>query len=190
MSWFDKISKRLFSSDDRVKIHEVLNRTPGFIDDYKNWMDEEQLATLKHDVLRSWNLDGDEEESPVEISILRSDYANGFTIYPKYYDSRIPLAFLMEYLKDQLINIGYRLAHADRKMNENQTQVEILEKYYLKPPRSLSVPRDQLYGNVIVELLKHGQEEIRLQFLVNIYSDRLYTKAMNFSDLLAVLFDN
>jgi hypothetical protein len=189
MSWFDKISKKIFSSDDQVNIHEVLHRTPGFIDHYKKWMVEEQLTSLKHDVLRSWDPNERDEESPVDMTVFTSDYANGFVIYPIYKDSRIPLAFLMEFIKDQLINISYDIAHADRKMNENQAYVEILEKYYLKPPRSSSMPKDQLYGNVIIELLKHDQEEIRLQFLVNIYSDRLYSRARDFSELLSVIFD-
>ena len=189
MSWFDKISKKLFSSDDKVNIHEVLIRTPGFIDHYRKWTGDEQLASLKHDVLRSWDLNESDEKSPVDMTIFTSDYANGLAIYPIYNDSRIPLAFLMEFIKDQLVNISYHLVHADRKMNENQGHIEIVEKYYLKPPRSYSIPKDQMYGNVVLELLKHDQEEIRLQFLVNIYSDRLYSRAREFSELLPVIFD-
>ena len=95
----------------------------------------------------------------------------------------------MEFIKDQLVNMSYDIAHADRKMNEDQSHVEILEKYYLKPPRSTSIPKDQMYGNVVLELLKHDHEEIRLHFLVNVYSDRLYSRAREFSELLSVIFD-
>lgn len=189
MTWFDKISKKLFSSDDRVNIHEVLKRTPGFINDYQQWRNQGKFSVLKHDILKSWQLNANSEDLPVDMTIFTSDYANGLVIYPIYKNSRIPLAFLMEFIKDQLINISYNIAHADRKMTENEVGVEILEKYYLKPPRSSSIPKDQMYGNVILELLKTDQEEIRLQFLANIYSDRLYSKAGDFGELLSVIFD-
>jgi hypothetical protein len=189
MSLFDKISKKLFSNQDQINIHEVLKRTPGFIDDYRNWANDSKFLVLKKDILKSWNLNGDKEALQVDMTLYTSDYANGFTIYPEYKKTKLPLSFLMEYIKDRMINISYRLAHADRKIKENHTYIETLEKYYLKPPLSSAIPKDQLYGNVILELLKHGQEEIRLQFLVNIYSDRLYSRARDFNELMSVIFD-
>ena len=190
MSWFDEISKKLFAAADQVKLHEVLKRTPGFIEDYQKWKNQEKFSELKQDILKTWRLNANGEELPIDMTIFTSDYANGFIIYPTYKDSTILLAFLMEFFKDRLISIGYRLVHADRKMHETQSYVEILEKYYLKPPRSSTLPKDQLYGNAIVELIKHGQEEVRIQFLVNIYSDRLYSRARDFNELLSVIFDN
>ena len=190
MSWFDRISKKLFSAEDQMNIHEVLKRTPGFIDDYLKWRNQDMFSVLKYDILKSWQLYENNEELPVDITIFTSDYANGFIIYPHYKDTMIPLAFLMEFFKDKLVNIGYNLTHADRKMHEVQSNVEIIEKYYLKPSRSSTIPKDQLYGNVVIELLKLGQEEVRIQFLVNIYSDRHYSRAKDFSELLSVIFDN
>lgn len=123
-------------------------------------------------------------------SCTPSDYANGFIVYPKYQDSIIPLSFLMEYLKNQMVYLSYRLAHSDRRIKEISEHIETLEKYYLKPPSSKIYPKDQLYGNVVIELAKHDKNEIHLKFLASIYSDHTYSKHRDFNELISILFDS
>jgi len=189
MSLFDKISKRLFSADKKVGVHEILVRTNTFKDDYNIWLDGPQFSPLKHDILKSWGYTLNNIKSPVDMSVFTSDYANGFTIHPEYQDAIIPLSYLMEFFKDQMLTMSYRLVHTERIMDEKKGYVETLEKYYLKPPRSSESPKDQMFGNVIIELLKHDRNEMWLKFLVTIYSDRQYTEPEDFNDLMSFLFD-
>jgi hypothetical protein len=190
MSLFDKISKRLFPSDKKIDVQEILSRTPKFLEYYTNWMNTQEFYILKQDLLESWSNKRNHMQTIVDMAVYRSDYANGFTVYPSYKNGLIPLSFLMEYLKDQTVKTSYRLVHADRRMKEKRTHIETLEKYYLKPPLSTQIPIDQMYGNIMIELLKHDEEEIRLKVLVNVYSDRNYTQAGNFHDLMSFLFEN
>jgi hypothetical protein len=74
-------------------------------------------------------------------------------------------------------------------MEENKEGIEIIEKYHLKPPVSVKIPYNQVYGNVEIEVLKQNQEEKRLKFLVSVYSDRKYTKPLAVQELLCYLFD-
>jgi hypothetical protein len=190
MSFFDDLFNRIFPANKKVGVQEILKRSPGFIQDYRNWLNGDQILTLKHDLSKSWGHQSNNVRSPVEMSVYTSDYANGFVVHPMYLDSVIPLSFLMEYLKDQMINISYRLVHADRRITDKRDYIEILEKYHLKPPLSYESLVDQMYGNIHIELLRHDKTDIRLKFLATIYSDRKFTRAKDFNDLISFLFDN
>lgn len=59
-------------------------------------------------------------------------------------------------------------------------------KYYLKPSIKLmtSIPSEQLYGNLSIELLLQNDEAFRFLVHANYYSDRNYKKEQKFNDLL------
>lgn len=190
MSFFDDINRKLFPANKKVGIHEVLTRDQKFMKRYKEWTRGEAFNRLRKDLLKSWEFKLKELDPPLDMMTYTSDYANGFTLYP---DSSVDdnyLAFLMEYLKEKLVDISYRPVHLVRKMDEKNEVIEILEKYYLKPPLSSQIPIDQMYGNVEIEVLIHNQEEKRLKFLVSVYSDRKYTKPLEIDNLIHFLFEH
>jgi hypothetical protein len=148
------------------------------------------MSVLKQEIFRSWGYQMSGIKPPVDVVLYTSDSANGFMVFPQYREERIPLSFLMEYIKDRMITIRYRLVHAERTINEKGTAIETLEKYYLKPALSTGGPADQYYGNVHLELMIQDQEEVRLKVLVTVYSDRAYTKPRHFEEFVSFLFDN
>lgn len=190
MSLFDDLSEKLFPSNKKIDIQEVLKRTPKFMEDYHDWIQGDIFLALKPDLLKSWNYQFNNIRSPVNMSIYTSDYASGFIIYPMYVNSMIPLSFLMEFLKDRMLDHSYRLVHSGRTIKEVKEIIETQEMYHLKPPISNNLPIDQMYGNIHIELIKNDNKEIRLKFLASIYSDRKYSEARDFYDLVNVLFDN
>lgn len=190
MSFFDDISGRLFPVNKKVGIYEVLKQDQGFINKYQEWTSKSECIKLKEDILKSWEFKLKDLSPPLDIITYLSDYANGFTLYPGKDDHSNAMSYLMEYMKDMLISTSYRLVHSTRKIDEKKEGIEIVEKYYLKPPFPVKIPYDQMYGNIEIEVLKHDQQEKRLKFLVSVYSDRKYTKALPFRELLSYLFDN
>ena len=190
MSFFDDIYRKLFPADKKVGIYEVLNRDQNFLNDYQEWNTKSDCEKLKKDLLKSWEFTLKDLKPPLDIITYLSDYANGFTLYPGNDDHDNSLSYLMEYLKDRLLNISYRLVHSTRKIDEKKEGIDIIEKYYLKPPFPVKMPYDQIYGNVEIEVLKQDQQEKRLKFLVSVYSDRNYTQPLAFQELLNYLFDN
>lgn len=62
-------------------------------------------------------------------------------------------------------------------------------KYYLKPSIKLmtSIPSEQLFGNMSLELLLQNGEVFRFLLHANYYSDRNFKKQQNFIDLLNFL---
>lgn len=190
MSLFEDLYRKLFAGNPKRDVHEPLRRSAGFMNDFRMWMDEIQSAWLLEDIGKKLQRKLDTGTKPLDIHIYHSDYANGFVIYPEISGEKIPLSFLMEFLKTKMLDLSYRLVHAGRTMKEKNGYIETLELYQLKPPFSLSIPLDQRYGNVLIELSKHNNEEHRLKFLVNIYSDRKYTVAKQYSELISLIFEN
>lgn len=190
MPFFDEISRKLFPTDKKVGIHEVLTRDQKFMKKYKEWTKGEAFGILKKDLLKSWEFKLKELDPPLDMMTYTSDYANGFTLYPDSGRHKYSFVHLMEYLKEKLMDASYRPVHSVRKMEEKNQIIETFEKYYLKPPLSSEVPIKQMYGNVEIEVLKHGKEEKRLKFLVSIYSDRKYTKPWNINELMYFLFEH
>lgn len=190
MSLFDKIYKRLFPSNKDIGIQEILRRQEKFLKSYQYWLNSPQISALKKDLSLSWSYQLSGIKPPVDVVIYTSDHANGFMVFPFYQERRIPLSFLMEYIKDRLLTIRYRVVHAVRTIAEKGPAVETLEKYHLKPSFSIGLPVDQIYGNVHLELMIHDEEEVRLKVLVTVYSDRNYNKPRHFDDFVSFLFDN
>lgn len=190
MSLFDYISRRLFHSGKNINVHETLERSLKFMDAYSAWLREPQFKPLKEDLLKSWGYQMNHMKSPVDMLIYATEHAKGFIVYPEYWQALIQLSFLMEYLKDRMLQESYRLVHADRIIEGKNDHLEIRERYLLKPGLSKKEPFSQMYGNVHIELLKYDKKEIRLKFLVNVYSDRKYAGPWEFNDLMSLLFDN
>ena len=92
--------------------------------------------------------------------------------------------------QEKMLQESYRQVHADRIIEGKNDHIEVQERYHLKPELSKKEPFSQMYGNVHVELLKYDKKEIRLKFLVNVYSDRKYAEPWEFDDLMSLLFDN
>jgi hypothetical protein len=190
MSFFDDILGKLFPVNNKVGIREVLTRDQNFMNSYKEWAEMSEFKRLREDLLRSWEFKQRDLDPPLDFVTYISDYANGFTLYPGPEDNSISLSFLMEYIKEKLLKVSYRLVHATRKMEEKNENIEIIENYHLKPPVSDEIPYNQMYGNVEIEVIRHNQEGIRLKFLVSVYSDRKYTEPWEVQKLLHYLFDN
>lgn len=190
MSFFDDIIGNLFSSNKKVGIHEVLIRDQNFRINYLDWTQKPEFNRLKEELLRSWEFRQKDIIPPLDMITYISDYANGFTLYPASEGHSNSLSYLMEYMKEKLLKISYRLVHSTRRMEEKNEQIEIIENYHLKPAVSRKIPYNQMYGNIEIEVLRHNQEEKRLKFLVSVYSDRKYTKPIAVNELLRYMFDN
>jgi hypothetical protein len=189
MPLFDKIINKIFPGGQEVTIHEVLKRSAHFIRDFEEWKRSESTQVLIDTVHNSYIDKLASREPEIDIEVYRSPYANGFIIYPTKTENELQLEFLMEYIKEMLEEEGYRLVHSDRRLRETGKSVTSIEKYYLKPPISHEIPIDQIYGNVIIELTLKNNLPFKFKVIVNVYSDRLYSEARNFEDLISFLFD-
>ncbi len=195
MTFFDKISRKLFPQDKAVSrpdVHEVLKRPERDRLAYQDWQHQPECEALVREVAQAYYYKKTNISSELEVHLLNTAYANGFAVS---YVPRLPakeFQHLFEYFKDQVTRMGYRVVNADRRIKDKVTYVETIEKYYLKPPLHRGEIKagsiDQLYGNVAVEHVLINDRPSYIKVQASIYSDRLYQDARHFDDFADRLF--
>lgn len=194
MGFFEDVVGKLFGKQqaDQPIIHEVMERTEVELGAYKAWKNSERRTDLVNDFDRAYSLKKQMVESSMEVHLLESQYSNGFAIT---YNDQIPVdqfKHLFDFLKDQILDVGYKLAQADRRIKHKGQYEESIEKWYLKPlaeDLQASVI-DQRYGNVLIELVSIDRKPSYLKLMANVYQDRLYTKALPFEELYNRIISN
>ncbi len=93
------------------------------------------------------------------------------------------------FCSQRILDLGYVMRV---KQIETQTCMDNLTstyRYYLKPSIKgmKSLPMDQLYGNVSIELVLQNSEVFRFIFRTNYYSDRNYQEVRDFKELLHLM---
>jgi hypothetical protein len=194
MSFINKIIQSLFPQKEvngsKVLLKEVLKRREKFALAYDEWIQDGSASQMLHEVAHAYYLKKTNISSELNIHLLNTAYANGFaiTFNPAY--RSLDFEFLFDYLKGEVMGLGYSLANSDRQVKEKDDYIETVDKHYLKPSFQL-VPGElcnQKYGNVLLEYVKINDEPSYLKVQVSIYSDRLYTKALSFDDFLTKVF--
>lgn len=194
MGFFEDVVGKLFGKQraDQPLIHEVLKRTEIELEGYEFWLKSEASKELIADFDRAYTLKKQQVESSLEVHILESPYSNGFAI--SYSDQLSPTEFkyLFDNFKERTLQLGYKLAQADRKIKDKGNYEECIEKWYLKPNSEdlQTTVIDQRYGNILIELVMIDRKPSYLKLMANIYQDRLYTKALPFDDFYLKLISN
>jgi len=199
MSFFDKIVKKVFPKTDNpavgVAVHEVLKRNNREIEEFDNWKINPVYFQLLEDVAQAYYYKKTGIQSDITVHLFQSAYANGFAISYLPEIGKKQFQHLFEFFKERVLEMGYRLANADRQIIDKKSYVETREKYYMKPPLNLQqsadvlTPSEQLYGNVSLEYVLTNDNPQYIKLLVSIYSDRLYKHALSYDEFVDRLFE-
>ena len=195
MSFFDKISHKLFPKDKPAppaEVHEVLKRTERNQLAYEMWRNQPECEALVREVAQAYYYKKTNISSELDVHLLNTVYANGFAVsYAPHLEVK-EFQHLFEYFKDQVATMDYRVVNADRRIKDKVTYVETIEKYYLKPPlhkgEIVQGSINQLYGNVAVEYVLIDDRPSHIKVQASVYSDRLYQDALHFDDFAEKLF--
>lgn len=195
MSFFDKISHKLFPKDKSVQhadVHEVLKRPERDQVAYEAWRSQPECEALLKEVAQAYYYKKTDIGSRLDVHLLNTVYANGFAVSYAPHLTAKEFQHLFEYLKDQVATMDYRVVNADRRIKDKLTYVETIEKYYLKPPlhrgEIAQGSINQLYGNVAVEHVLIDDRPSYIKVQASVYSDRLYQDALHFDDFVEKLF--
>jgi len=193
-SYFEEVYQRLFKKQ-QVKapvVHELLKRSEKELSSFEEWNRSEERKNLVNDFDRAYHLKKQLIESAMKVHLLESQYANGFAITFNDVFTEESFRQLFDYFKDQVLQMGYKLAQADRRISDKETYEESIEKWYLKPLSADFDAKivDQRYGNVIIELVSVNRKPNYMRLMANVYQDRLYTKALPFEELFSNLVAN
>jgi len=197
MAFYDKIIKQLFpqkTTEANVKtpyLSEPIQRSKRYEQEYFRWLNEGHFRKILEVIDSAYENKRASQPDVIDVHLLQSIYANGIAItYNADIFSFQTFHFLFDYLKEKVVPLGYKENIAERKMYDKATYVETVEKYYLKPDMPLGENGlfDQLYGNVLIELVLVNDKPSYIKLLVSLYSDRLYTEALPFEDFKMNVF--
>jgi hypothetical protein len=196
MGWFEEITGKLFGSTQNAKIkapfiEEKLVRRGDFVLQMQAWKKErfQNLDNLLSKpilmVLSGMPLLGliALKQNGVDGVFFNADFKQG-----KY---TTEYAFWSEYAIEVLEKRGYYKYQATRKIFDKQNYVETIERTYLKQKlnREFTMPIEQNWGNITIEVLYKNDIPVGLKIQRNYYSDRNYSKPRDFEELLAIIFN-
>jgi len=193
-SFFEEVYKKLFKkqNSNQPVVHEQLKRSEKELEDYGVWKSSEFRENLLQDFDRAYHLKRQQIESAMKVHLLDSQYANGFAITFNNVFTEKNFRNLFDYFKDCVLDQGYKLAQADRRISDKQTYEETIEKWYLKPQGTDFDQEiiDQRYGNVIIEYIAIDRKPSFIRLMANVYQDRLYAQARPFEELFNKFVSN
>lgn len=195
MSFFDEIIQKIFVNqkpDKPLELLESIKRTSKEEIQYNKWAhsNEARSALVKISEAIELKRLGEKNIKP-QIIISESNFANALSIIFNNKDDEAISRLLMDYFKEVILSINYRMQVSERKIKEFQNSVQVKEMYFLKPEKNANdfnnPPIKQLYGNIIIErmLLNNLPQYLKIQS--NIYSDRFYQQALPFNELLSFI---
>ncbi|MCR9253515.1 MAG: hypothetical protein NXI20_24075 [bacterium] len=192
MSFFDKVYQKVFGKPEPSKasiVHEPIKRDSKFQFYYEEWKASTNSDDLLQQIIDSYNLKLQKEDSIPKVHILNSPYSNGLAIsYDKSVSER-DFEYLLDLFRDRILdNLGYRLEVSDRLITEKKNHIETKQKHYLKPVRPKEeglIP--QLYGNILLEHIQVNNEPSYLRIQANTYNDQLFEKPDKFEGLLETI---
>jgi hypothetical protein len=192
----DRILKKLFgervdsAADEIAPIKEKLVRSPKYMIQYDDWKSSQRFVDMLELLEASYsesilNPGGD------TMQWHNSPQANGFFFDNRYEFKSVEFSYLMDYFRDQVLKEGYSTYLSDKKYLEKSESVQVIERHYLKPTltKDIKVPIDQKYGNVLIEYVAYNDAPAYLKVMASCYSDRNYSKALDFSDLAESFFN-
>jgi hypothetical protein len=195
MSFFDDIIQKIFAHqkpDKPLEMLESVKRTQKEEIQYNKWIqsNEARSALLKISEAVELKRLGEKNVKP-QVIIAESNYANALSIIFNNRDDEAISRLLMDYFKEVILSINYRLQINERKLKETQNSVQLKEMYFLKPDIKAedfnNPPIKQLYGNIIIERVLLNNQPQYLKIQANIYNDRYYQTALPFNDLLSFI---
>lgn len=205
MSFFDKIIAQVFGThqvDSNIPlITEEIKRSEAYKNAYFRWLNEGKYRWLLQKINCGYELKKKDEIDDLQIHILHSTGANGFAVSYSLLMEDKDLQFLLDYLKERVLQLGYKSYSSERRIFDRKEYVETIEKHYLKPITSKVIPEnahyhpnnkeiyDQIYGNIIIEYISIDDKPSFLRMMRHYYSDFLYMPARPFDDLVNHLLD-
>ncbi|MEM1217823.1 MAG: hypothetical protein AAGH79_02890 [Bacteroidota bacterium] len=172
-------------------VHKLIERSQEEKEAYDHWK-----KTLVRRRLLDWL--GDQYaiflHSPNDIDqaldFLNTPSSKGFVIHlhQTQYSQRDAIFFL-DYLKDRVKTLNYRIQISDSRTFNRPNWVETIERHYLKPRSKYQEGEKfkQAFGNILIDLYLRDDRPHHLKLSATIYKDHLFEEAEEFRTLLQML---
>ena len=183
--------KNLFQQQEQANVpvlHEQIVRTDLEKHTYESWkLDDakDELIDFLQKALEPGSMYAD------AILVLNTPKSRGFMLhFTTDFYAKTDFQHLFDYLQERVRGLGYIPYMSDVKSYARKDFVEKLERHYLKPRFSFDEEAgisNQLYGNITIEHLLYNEQPQHIKFLCNPYTDRKWSEALPFAQLITNL---
>lgn len=183
--------KNIFQKQKEANVpvlQEMLKRDEAVQAAYHHWILTDSKDNLTNYLRQHYDAFRQGKERNKQLIWLQSPKIKGFVFK---YDAAIATVadfqHLFDYLKAQLLPLGYRSYVSDVKQYARKDYVEKIERHYLKPKFDWDEETgisNQLFGNMTIEQLLHNDQPIQIKFTCTPYVDRKWTLALPFEELM------
>ena len=180
------------SSPSNPVIHKVIERSEAEKADYEQWKNllvRRRVMNWLSDQYAIYRIEPGRIDEALQF--LDSSSSKGFVIH--FYQtnfSKKDVTHLLDYLKEQVQRLGYKVQVSDTRTYNRKKWVETSERHHLKP-RTNPAPKvgkiDQKYGNITVEATFRNDQVHQLKFQATSYKDHLFQDADDFRDLMQMI---
>ncbi len=196
-SFFEQIIEKIFPAKitaNQPLVREVLQRSIKDQANYKIWLDSSFQKEMIKKISKAYFYKKANISSELQVHLFNAHGANGFAItYHQDFEVK-SFQHLLDYFKDLILRLNYRLQIADRQMTDKGSYVETIDKYYLKPYIKEDAMEakicNQLFGNVLLEHVSIDNKPSYIKILVTTYNDYSFTKALDFDEFTEILLNN
>lgn len=155
----------------------------------QQWMDSEKGEEAFGLIYTAYHLQKSNIEQKPEMYILSSPYANGFAISFEPPMDKEVFSNLFFGFGLRILDLGYYRMSLERKLQERDGVLYTEEKQYFKPIVHISKDkrREQLFGNVCIEMEIIENKPVLLKVLATVYAGRSFHVAKPFSQFVEEL---
>lgn len=142
---------------------------------------------LLNDVLQHYKDYVHSDQTNSKFHFIKQNGITGFAIDAYKFDLEISDWRLLQLHCLNCLKQQHYIVHLNQlETKKNGDDLLTSYKYYLKPSIKLmtTIPSEQLYGNISIELILQNDDVFRFLLQANYYSDRNYKKEKKFSTLL------
>lgn len=168
----------------KTEVTGLLQRDDKFQSAYNAWKRASKVSPILQAITAQYE-NGLQEDSILSAEFYHTPGAQGFYVYNLNGGNSIDYQMLMDYFRDIVLTLNYRLYSSTFEQKVRLDKVKRLERHYLKPAVwSAEMPMEQLYGNILIEVDFVNDQADHLKLLATHYTGFDYKPVRDFDELV------
>jgi len=185
-----KYLKQLFNKTEQSSVsnpvlHELLKRSDQHLTDYEDWKHGLARKRMTDWLIAEFSVSKSNPQALDDaIDFMDNLHSRGFILHYQEDRQESDYLYLLDFLKERVLELGYKSYMSDVKSYSRNEDVETIQRHYLKPKPSFEPPINQQFGNVTIELVFKNDKTKHLRLSATPYMDRTYQEPREFSQLI------
>lgn len=194
MTFIQNILKQVFPRPESITsgkdpvVSGSLVRNRKFMDRYSEWVEKGKAINLSAILQKSYFDIQVYEQPRINMGIYQENGIEGLYIRDNKLMSKDEFHYLIDFLKENVLNLNYRMYHAITDSREERGMIRTREEYYFKPAiMNMEYPLEQEYGNITLELNLINEKVQFLKIAATTYAGFNYSDPKPFHELVTNL---